>query len=126
MSNTFKRGETAVIDAELVGLDSSISDVSIKIDDKDGYPVVYSTAMADKGNQKYRYCWDTSPAYSGYSGWSGYSSFSGGVSGGIITSGYSGYSGYSAYIIGLFTTTIMARDAEAHYGSESFKIRINE
>ena len=59
MSNNFKRGESVVIDCELTGLDASISSVDIDIVDKDGYPIVYSTAMDELGNQKYIYFWNT-------------------------------------------------------------------
>jgi len=125
MSNTFRRTETVVIDVELEGLDTSIgsSGVKVEIVDDGGSSVIVETVMNELGNQKYRYFWDTSVGYTGYSAWSGYSSFSGsGVP--VITSGYSGYSGYSAVIVGIFTTTIKARDLNNHYGEESFKIRV--
>jgi hypothetical protein len=124
MSNTFRQGESVCIDAELEGLDSSISDVKIKIQNTTGYSVVAETAMEELGQQKYRYFWDTRSGYSGSSGWSSYSSYAG-VSGGPVTySGWSGTSGFSAGISGLYDTTITARDANNHLGMESFKIRI--
>jgi hypothetical protein len=124
MSNTFRQNETVVVDVELEGVDTSISDVDIKIQSSTGYAVVATTAMAEIGNQKYRYFWDTRNGYSGTSGWSAVSAYAG-VSGGPVTySGWSGTSGFSAVISGLYTTTITARDSNNHYGEEVFRIRI--
>ena len=124
MSNTFRQNETVCIDAELEGVDTSISNVDITIVTNTGYSVVATAAMDEIGNQKYRYFWDTSAGISGISAWSAWSAYAG-VSGGPVTySGYSGNSGFSTGISGLYTTTITARDSNNHYGYEEFKIRI--
>jgi len=131
--STYRMGETVVIEAELEGVDTSISDVSIEIKTTipasgisgwtTYYPVAVSgTAMEEIGNQKYRYFWDTRIGYSGYFGWSCWSGF---VTGnGVVWSGYTGISGYSSSVSGLYNATITARDSNSHYGSEEFKIRI--
>ena len=124
MSNTFRQNETVIVDAELEGIDTSISDVDIEITTNTGYTVIAATAMAEIGNQKYRYFWDTRNGISGISGWSAYSYYAG-VSGGPVTSsGWSGTSSFSGAISGIYTTKITARDANNHYGEEVFRIRV--
>lgn len=123
--NTYRQNETVVIDAELEGIDSSISDVDIEIRSSVSNAVAVSgTTMQDLGNQQWRYFWDTRIGYSAFSGWSTYSAYAG-ISGGPITySGWSGICGYSCGISGLYTCKITARDANDRYGEEVFKIRI--
>lgn len=131
--NSFRMRETVVIDAELEGVDTSISDVCIEIKSTipasgisgwtSYYPVAVSgTAMEEIGNQKYRYFWDTRVGYSGYFGWSCWSGYP--TSSGVIYSGYTGISGYSSSISGIYNITITARDSNNHLGEEEFKIRI--
>lgn len=131
--NTYRMRETVVIEAELEGVDTSISDVCIEIKSTipasgvsgwtSYYPIAVSgTTMEDIGNQKYRYFWDTRVGYSGYFGWSCWSGYNTGS--GIVWSGWTGISGYSASVSGLYNVTITARDSNNHYGEEEFKIRI--
>lgn len=128
--NTYRTHETVVIEAELDGVDASISDVDIQIySSVTGSLAVSGTTMEECGNQKYRYFWDTRLGYaeiSGFSGWlSGYSSASG-YSGWSGTSGVSsGWSGYSTAVSGLYNCKITARDSNNHWGCEEFKIRIS-
>jgi len=132
--NTFRMRETVSIEAELEGIDTSISEVSIEIKSTvpasgisgwtSYYPVAVSgTAMEELGNQKYRYFWDTRVGYSGYFGWSCWSGYVN-SSGYLVYSGWTGISGYSASVSGLYNVTITARDSKNHYGEEEFKIRI--
>lgn len=122
--NTFRLNDTVVVDVELTGLDTTISDVNVQIDDIAGYTVVSNSTMTDIGNQRYRYFWDTSSGYSGSSSWSAWSAYPGVSGGPVIYSGWSGTSGYSWAISGIYVATVTASDANNHYGSESFKIRI--
>lgn len=124
--NTFRMGESVCIDAELEALESSISDVTIDIRSSitNAYAVSGIT-MEEKGNQKYRFVWDTRLGYSGMSGWSTYSAYNNPTPGGpIIYSGWSGSSGYSAGVSGLYNVKITARDANNYTGYEEFRIRI--
>lgn len=131
--NTYRMSETVVIEAELEGVDTSISDVCIEIKTTTPcsgisgwtsyYPVAVSgTPMEELGNQRYRYFWDTRVGYSGYFGWSCWSGYV--TASGVVWSGYTGISGYSASVSGLYNVTITARDSNNHYGEEEFKIRI--
>jgi len=131
--NTFRMSETVVIDTELEGVDTSISNVCIEIKSTvpasgvsgwtTYYPVAVSgTPMEEIGNQKYRYFWDTRVGYSGYFGWSCWSGYA--TASGVVYSGWTGISGYSAAVSGMYNVTITARDSNNHYGEEEFKIRI--
>jgi hypothetical protein len=124
--NTFRMNETVVIDIEIEGIDTSISDVNIDIRSSvsNAY-AVSGVTMEEIGNQKYRYFWDTRLGYSGTSGWSTYSAYNNPLPGGpIIYSGWSGSSGYSAGVSGLYNVTLTARDSNNHVGYEEFIIRI--
>ena len=123
---TFRMGETVVIEAELESISSSISDVNIEIRNSVTNSVAVSgTVMEELGNQKYRYYFDTRLGYSGTSGWSSYSAWANPIQGGpIIYSGWSGTCGYSSSVSGLYTATITGRDSNDHIGTESFKVRI--
>lgn len=121
--NTFRTGESVVIDAALEGIDTSISDVTITIvSATTGATAISGITMEDEGNQKYRFVWDTRLGYSEVSGYSGISAYS--TPSGIIYSGYTTSSGYSADVSGIYIATITARDANDHRGSETFRIRI--
>jgi len=124
---TFKMGETVVVETEIEGVDTSISDVNISISNSiTGSYAVSGTVMEELGNQRYRYFWDTRIGYSAFSGWSSYSYYTNpsGITFPYIVSGWSGTSGYSVGISGLYTANIAARDSNNHYGTEAFKIRI--
>jgi hypothetical protein len=123
---TFRLGETVLIECELESINSSISDVDIEIRSTTTNSIAVSgTTMEEMGNQKYRYFFDTRNGYSGTSGWSSYSAWANPIQGGpIIYSGWSGTCGYSSAISGLYTATVTARDSNDHIGLESFKIRI--
>lgn len=124
--NTFKIGETLAIEAELTGLDTSISAAQIEINDNiDNTPVIFATTMEETGNQCYRYYFDTRNNYfrhSGFSGWSGTSgsSYWSGTSG-----AWSGWSGYATSVSGIYTAKITATDSNNHAGIEIFRIRIS-
>jgi hypothetical protein len=122
--NNFKRPETVVIDAQIDGIDSAISGVSIQIVDRGNSVVVPLTQMDNLGNQKFRYFFETASGYTGMSGVSSYSCFSG-ASGYTAWSGYgSGMSGYSSFIVGVFTVILTAGDLKNHIGLEDFNIRV--
>jgi hypothetical protein len=123
---SFRLNETVLIEAEMEGIDSSISDVDIEIRHSVTDAVAVSgTEMQEAGNQKYKYFWDTRIGYSGFSGWSAYSAYNNPTPGGpVIYSGWSGTCGYSCGVSGLYTAKITARDANDRYGEEVFKIRI--
>jgi hypothetical protein len=110
--NTFRMNETVVVEVEMTGVDTSISDADITITNAyTGTTAVSGTTMEDIGNQRYRYFWDTRVGYSEYYTLSG-------------AAWVSGTSGYSTAVSGLYTARITARDANNHYGTESFNIRI--
>ena len=122
--NTFRLNETCVIDCELTGVDTSISDVNIQIVSAlTGATAVSGTAMEDLGNQRFRYFWNTRLGYSEMSGYTGVSAYT--TASGIVYSGYSVSSGYSSSVSGLYAATITCRDANSHYGEETFRIRIS-
>ena len=61
---TFRMGETVVIEAELESISSSISDVNIEIRNSVTNSVAVSgTVMEELGNQKYRYYFDLIPGW---------------------------------------------------------------
>lgn len=119
MSNTYKTGETAIIECEIDGIDSAVSGVNIEIQDFNNNVAVSGTSMSDLGNQQYRFYWNTASGYSAFSGYTGYSSYSGGV-----TSGYSGISGYSCIIDGIYTLNITVTDVKGHIGFEKTQVRV--
>ncbi len=98
--DTFKIGETVVVDINVEGVDNAIAGAVIRVDDLGNERLlVDNQSMTDMGNQNYRYLWDTDISISGVS---------------------------RVSIAGIYKTTITATDTQGAKGIERFNIRITE